>query len=182
MTFENDKKNFLTKQDKSKKGSIDTRVKPLLNIINSSLQYYTTSSCSGRVYFWQGTGKKNEMKWVTVSHELITSAFFNLPPIPGTVWLRFEPFILHVCCHDISSAHTFLNLARTIFKKSALVAMGKKYLVEVRGSEFLEMPFLQEGKLVFSGDLSWLKNWINSQLEQNWEKMKKFEKEIEKES
>ena len=47
MAFETDKKTALTKIDKSKKGQIDEQIKPLCDLINSSVDYYTTSSCSG---------------------------------------------------------------------------------------------------------------------------------------
>ncbi|MBW2966012.1 hypothetical protein KY342_02835, partial [Candidatus Woesearchaeota archaeon] len=49
MQFENQKKTFLKKIDKSKKGGIDKEIIPLVNKINNSRNYYTTSSCSGRI-------------------------------------------------------------------------------------------------------------------------------------
>ena len=76
MTFENDKKTFLMKVDKSKKGEIDDRVISLMKTINALPDFYTTSSCSGRVYLWQGTGKKNETEWIKVSHDLIDDDLF----------------------------------------------------------------------------------------------------------
>ena len=50
MAFDNEKKTYLPKADKSKKGDLDTKIIPLLNKFNSLPDYYTTSSCSGRVY------------------------------------------------------------------------------------------------------------------------------------
>jgi len=49
MTFQKHKKDFLNKKDKSKKGSIDGEIKKLVDKINSLENYYTTSSCSGRI-------------------------------------------------------------------------------------------------------------------------------------
>ena len=40
MPFENEKKMFLAKIDKSKKGSLDERIIPLFNIINQHPDYY----------------------------------------------------------------------------------------------------------------------------------------------
>ena len=164
MTFDNDKKTFLQKQDKSKKGDIDENVKPLLAIINNHPDYYTTSSCSGRVYFWQGSGKKNEMEWLRVSHDVIDEDFLKIKDVKGLIWLRVEPLIMHICCKDRESANTLLELARQIYKKSAFLSISSKIILEIRGSEFLEMPLYNDGKLLFNGDLLFLKELINDKM------------------
>ncbi|MEK6845980.1 MAG: hypothetical protein AABY26_04420, partial [Nanoarchaeota archaeon] len=107
--FLNNKKTFLAKLDKSKKGEVDEKIIPLLNIINSKEDYYTTSSCSGRVYLWRGSEKKNEMEWLNVSHELIDENFFELKNYDGLIWMRLEDMILHVCCTDLESANKLLE-------------------------------------------------------------------------
>jgi len=178
MPFSNDKKTFLSKLDKSKKGSIDEKIIPLINLINSNENYYTTSSCSGRVYLWRGTGKKNETEWLKVSHELITEEFFTIPRTNDVVWLRVEPLILHVCCIDLKQANFFLELVKTVYKKSSLLSFQNKIVVEVRGSEFVEMPFYQEGKILFNKDLAWMINLINEKLTLMWNKQHKLEKKI----
>ena len=47
--FNKEKRDFLVKNDKSKKKSIDIGVKKLVKRVNSSANYFTTSSCSGRI-------------------------------------------------------------------------------------------------------------------------------------
>lgn len=178
MIFANEKKTFLLKLDKSKKGSIDAKVIPLIETINQKENYYTTSSCSGRVYLWQGTGKKNETEWVRVSHDLIDQSFFNLGKEKGTIWLRLEPFILHLACRDLSSASQLLEKARRFYKKSCILSASNKIILEIRGSEFVEMPLYVDGKLVFSGDLDWLKELINSKLKKIWLGMSNFQETI----
>ncbi|MBW3019386.1 hypothetical protein KY329_04350, partial [Candidatus Woesearchaeota archaeon] len=59
MDFDNDKKNALTKLDKSTKGSIDEPVIPILNLINSMNDYYTTSSCSGRIMIMEPSEERH---------------------------------------------------------------------------------------------------------------------------
>ena len=49
MVFEQQKKTVLSKLDKSKKGSIDKGILKLVNTINKNSNYYTTSTCSGRI-------------------------------------------------------------------------------------------------------------------------------------
>jgi len=71
MSFRKYKKDFLTKKDKSKKGSVDKNVKKLVNLINSKNDYYTTSSCSGRVVLIKKPGKKQDSEWLFVKHDKI---------------------------------------------------------------------------------------------------------------
>ncbi len=184
MTFANQKKTYLAKLDQSRKGSIDTKVIPLLESINRLDNYYTTSSCSGRVCLWSGSGRKNETNWLKVSHDSVTEDFFRLEMEKerehSLVWLRFEPFILHVACKDLNSANRLLEKAKSIYKKSCLLSVSNKIIVEVRGSEFIEMPWCQDGKLLFSGDGKWLASLINGKFEIVWKKMEKFNGDMSK--
>ena len=178
MTFTNQKKTYLAKLDKSKKGGIDEKVISLLETINALPDYYTTSSCSGRVYLWKGTGKKSETQWLKVSHDLIEEDFFELIDDKGLVWLRLEAVILHIACKDLKAAHTLLEKARKFYKKSCILSASSKIIVEVRGSEFIEMPLYKDGALLFSGEFSWLQDLLNSKLEKMWNDTEKFRKSI----
>jgi len=178
MTFLNQKKTYLAKSDKSKKGDRDVKIIPLLETINALPEYYTTSSCSGRTYLWKGTGKKSETQWLKVSHDLINADFFDCAEKKELVWLRLESVILHVACKDLEAAHALLEKARRFYKKSCILSASSKIMVEIRGSEFMEMPLYKDGKLLFSGDFSWLKELINSKLEKMWQDMEKFRKNL----
>lgn len=178
MTFPNQKKTFLAKMDKSKKGSIDEKAVLLLKKINENPHYYTTSSCSGRVYLWKGTGKKSETQCLKVSHELIDEEFFSCEEKKEVVWLRLEGFILHVACRDLEAVNILLEKARRFYKKSCLLSASSKFMVEIRGSEFIEMPLYKEGELLFAGDLIWLRNLINQKLEKMWNDTEKFRESV----
>lgn len=190
MTFENEKWTFLTKLDKSKKGGIDDRCRPVIDIINKNESYYTTSSCSGRVYLWQGKGKKNETHWLRVSHDLIDESFFEIKETQGAgggsiIWLRLEGFILHIACKDLHTANKLLQSAKNIYKKSSILTVSNKIVVEIKGSELLEMPFFgcegERGKKpLFSGNIGWLVGYINGRFKDIWEGITKFERELEK--
>lgn len=178
MPFANEKKMYLAKQDKSKKGDIDEKVIPLLKTINATENYYTTSSCSGRVYLWTGTGKKNETEWIKVSHDVIDESFFDFQSPSGLVWLRVEAFILHVACKNLAAANALLEKAHTIYKKSCILSASNKIIVEIRGSELVEMPLYKDGKLVYSGEWNWLVQLVNEKLQKMWEGMEKFRKKM----
>ncbi len=180
MTFLNEKKTFLAKSDKSKKGSIDTRMLPIMVVVNTNSHYYTTSSCSGRVYFWHGGEKKNEMEWVKVSHDLIDVSFLDILERKGVVWLRFESSILHIACDSLDAANGLLDLVKPLYKKSSILTARNKIIVEIRGGELIEMPFYQDGKLVFCGDREWLVKLINQKMEKNWKRLEEFGKIMRK--
>ena len=73
MGFELDKKNSLGKVDKSKKGGVDKDIKKLIKLINNSDNYYTSSSCSGRIVLIERdkSGRKELCKWLLVSHDKV---------------------------------------------------------------------------------------------------------------
>ena len=59
--------------DKSKKGEIDKPILNLINKINKSKNYYTTSSCSGRIVLLaKKLGEKQGAKWLFCSHERVS--------------------------------------------------------------------------------------------------------------
>lgn len=176
----NEKKTFLAKSDKSKKGSIDTRMLPVMGVVNASAHYYTTSSCSGRVYFWQGSGKKNETEWIKISHDLIDASFLEIPARKGAVWLRFESSILHIACDSLEAANLLLDAVKGLYKKSSILTARNKIIVEIRGGELIEMPFYQDGKLVFCGDREWLVELINQKMEKNWKRLEELRNMIGK--
>ncbi|MCK4670427.1 MAG: hypothetical protein KAT43_04445 [Nanoarchaeota archaeon] len=151
FSFLHSKKVFLSKLDKSKKGSIDKKIKGLCGKINKLKNYYTTSSCSGRIVIIKTGKKKNEYKWLYISHIKITRKAYDKiektynkiwkdKKLLKTCWIRFEPAIMHVSCDSIDDAQKLLDLARnTGFKLSGIIS-AKKNVVEIRASERLDIP------------------------------------------
>lgn len=182
INFANNKKTFLAKIDKSKKGDIDKRAIPLITTINQLPNYYTTSSCSGRVYLWTGSGKKNETIWINMSHDLIDESFLTpSKPHNGLIWLRFEPFIMHICCQDLESANSLLQEVHKLYKKSSILSISNKIIIEIRSSELIEMPLLDNNEPLFPTEkYPLLINMINTKMDLMWEKMEKLRIMIEK--
>lgn len=70
MLFDKQKKDTLSKQHKSIKKTVDPRIRKLVGLINGKENYYTTSSCSGRVVLLEKSmHDKQEAKWLYVTHE-----------------------------------------------------------------------------------------------------------------
>jgi tRNA G37 N-methylase Trm5/tRNA(Phe) wybutosine-synthesizing methylase Tyw3 len=167
--FENSKNQCLGKRDKSSAGRIDPRAVNICSIINAYPMFYTTSSCAGRCYLYQGQGIKatTTFRRYRVSHDKVTDAttYFDLSNLQDeetapdndqdittastgpndtddqTIWLRYESFILHVACRSMEAAGALMAAARPSFKNVGLTAWKDgKFLVLIMGDESLEMP------------------------------------------
>ncbi len=181
MNFEKEKKDCLNKIDKSKKGSIDKKIKELVDLINSLKDYYTTSSCSGRILLIKRpkSGKKCDVDFLFESHnkvsfEEVKSYLKNIPK--QDLWFRQESMILHVVCRTIENAQKILDLSNRIgFKHSGIITTRKKIVVEIIGSEQFDTIIAKHGK-VFVGDeyLRLLVDEADKKLEINNRKIKRF--------
>ena len=200
--FVNAKAQALTKGDKSSAGRIDPRAVSVCGAVNASDWLFTTSSCSGRCYLWRGEGVKATASFTRgrVSHDRVDASYFLDDDVreeragyvaaplgaaapgtnPGALWLRFEPFILHVRCHDAAAAAALMRAARTVFKNVGLQSAdfaADGVCVAVVGDEGLDMPLRDEsGAPLFTpGHADWLARTINEKHDRNWAKMARFE-------
>ena len=137
MTFEEDKKRTLAKTDKSKKGGIDEKILPLCDLINGSGNYYTTSSCSGRIVLRKvpSSGKKCETEWLFTTHDIadvseVKQALSRLPD--EQVWFGFEAVILHIICADIDAASELVKVMRDAGLKRTGIISTERIVVEVQ--------------------------------------------------
>jgi tRNA wybutosine-synthesizing protein 3 len=152
MDFDSEKKTALSRKDYSKKGSIDEPIKPLVEFINSLPNYYTTSSCSGRILIIERSTKKVESKWLFVSHEIIKvdellKSICNVCNKP--TWFRVEPFIIHICCRDMESASILLDtFSKAGVKRAGLIAFKKRIIIEAFGNERMDTLMSRNGKVL----------------------------------
>ena len=181
MNFEKEKKGCLNKIDKSKKGSIDKKIKNLVELINSLKDYYTTSSCSGRILLIKRpkSGKKCDVRFLFESHnkvsfEEIKACLKNIPE--QDLWFRQESMILHVVCRTIENAQKILDISSMAgFKHSGIITTRKKIVIEIIGSEQFDTIISKQGKVFVSDEyLGLLVNEANKKLEKNSRKIKKF--------
>jgi len=151
----------LYKPDRSRKGDVDELIIPLIEYINSLEDYYTTSSCSGRIYLLTEAEAKPDVKWIYVSHETVEPSIIlknlsedNLKDIPEkTIWLRQEGLILHVACKSLDAANIILKAARDSgLRRSGIIADSKSIIVEICSTEKIDVPVAYNGKLLVSMD------------------------------
>jgi len=223
------KKDALSRKDKSFIGNIDGKIKNLCEKINSLEDYFTTSSCSGRIVLMLDEDKKASGLFLKVWHEKINFEELkkelerislhqhpDRPPLKCAHFVRNinsdssnkknfdscpiikpfdkiskkdnnlnikfkqEPVIVHAACRNFDDAKIFLAKAqRAGFKRSGIIASGKKFVVECISTEKLEFPIISDGELLV-GDkfLKIIAEKSNENLEKGWKKIGKLEKSL----
>ena len=170
--FEKLKEDVLGKEDKSKIGSVDKDILELVEKINASEDYFTTSSCSGRIVLQTGE-KKTEIEWIKVSHDEINLDWIKVNLPSSLMWFRMEPMILHVACRNLEKAQELLDKAQPIFKKSFIQTTKNKIVVEIKGSEYVEAPVANGKWLVDDEYLQILIEEANKKLKRTRENTKR---------
>ena len=184
--FSKEKADFLKKKDKSKKGHVDRDIINLLNAINSKKDYYTTSSCSGRIVLLEKLSKKkSDSKWLLNKHNKINfnEIIKNLKKskIKHEIWFKQEPLILHVRCRYLDAAKKLLDASRKIFKRAGIISLSdKKIIIEIIGSERIDAIIAYKN---FIADEKYSKNLIryaNKNFDENKRKSERFLNVIKK--
>ena len=118
-----------------------------------------------------------------MNHELLEDAesYFNLDTLPASnvngnelVWLRMEPFILHVCCKALKDAQNLLAAGRAAgFKNVGIQGVKNgKVMVAIWGDEGLDIPVTMVD--MNGGNAAALSVHINAKMQRNWEKIGKL--------
>ncbi len=176
----------LFQPDKSKKGKVDELVKPLIKLINSNENYFTTSSCSGRIMVIKPSEVKQDVEWLFFSHEeviakdLIKKIQSFASKSKEELWFKLEGFILHVACRDIESAQKLLNIAKDSgLKRSGIISTASKVMVEIISSELLETPISKNFQLMVEDNyLEFIIDEANAKLKRTHNRIKKLEDKI----
>lgn len=172
MSFEHEKMQCLAKADRSRRQEIDSGIKDVVDFINSLEDYYTTSSCSGRIVLIERpeSGKKQDSRWAFVSHEPVVSDALAGKICGRNLWFKQEGAILHACCRTPESAEKLLNVFRDAgFKRAGAISLSGRIIVELISTEIIEAPLTgaDGSKLAGDGYISSLAAAANRNMEQN---------------
>lgn len=179
MNFDNKKKQVMLKLDKSKKGHIDEQIVSLIKNINEHPDYYSTSSCAGRIMLIRPGNKKNDANWIFSSHDIITINDLKpyLDKLPKeTVWLRMEPPIIHIVARNMDSADSLLKIANNAgFRRSCILSLKKRVIIEIMIPEKMDVPISENTTLIVTEDyLKILIGHANLRLKKTRKKIKKI--------
>ncbi|NJE54096.1 hypothetical protein [Thermococcus sp. 21S9] len=189
-------KNFEEQKAKAMEGlskalaedKVDEDIITLLEKINALENYFTTSSCSGRISVMEMPhfGDKVNSVWlgkwhreVTVEEVLEAVGRHSI----GQLWFLVRSPILHVGARTLDDAVRLLNLAIGLgFKYSNIKSVShRKLLVEIRSTERMDVPLGADGELWVSEDyIERIVAIANDQLRRFKGKLKRLEEEVGK--
>lgn len=177
------KKKQLSREDRSSIGSWDKKIKGLCNKINKKKNYYTTSSCAGRVVLLKYSDVKQEDAFLFRTHNKISfdeiknvlekiSKNYN-----GLVEFQQSCCILHIACLTLNDARIILNKAKEAGWQRSGIIGGKRNMVELHSTESMSFPIMNNGKILVNQDfLKLVVEIANSKLERTWNKINRLKK------
>ncbi|XP_007947817.1 tRNA wybutosine-synthesizing protein 3 homolog [Orycteropus afer afer] len=182
--FRKRKAQCLGKADLSRKGSVDDGVVELVQLLNSQDQFFTTSSCAGRILLLDGgingfAVQKQNCCWLLVTHKpcIKEDVIVALKKASGDAVLKFEPFVLHVQCQQLQDAQFLHSAAIECGFRNSGITVGKrgKTMLAVRSTHSLEVPLSHKGKLMVTEEyIDFLLNIANHKMEENSKRIERF--------
>ncbi|KAG0742698.1 hypothetical protein G6F57_010524 [Rhizopus arrhizus] len=156
------------KRDKSPKGFIDAPILDLMHVINQHQDYYTTSSCSGRVAIYCPSMQDDKTTtkggiWLYVSHDPISvpsedqeawivQLLFSGRPVvfdfkrpvdllsKQLIYFKFEPLILHIEASSQATAMHLLNIANGVGYQNSGITPSRRHMLAIRSTLKIDTP------------------------------------------
>ena len=184
--FESQKGDAMSKfNDAVNSDQADKGILPLLEFVNSLEDFYSTSSCSGRIVLLHDMGRKPENSWLGKWHrevdvDEVLGAMKN-PPAGGTVLFKYESAILHLAARELNGAKKLLVITREAgYKRGGIQGLNKdRHLVEVCDTGSIDVPVIDDGRvLVEDSYISYLVALANKKFRKGAEKLERLEKNL----
>jgi len=197
------KKQQFMKEDPSYIGGIDKDIKKLVDKINSSDDYYTTSSCSGRIMLIKEKEQKEPGLFVWVKHDKVdfeeikseiekasknknsekVNSFSDSPKPQSLqgfrddlIYFKQEACLVVVACRTLENAQALLDKAQFAgWKNSGIIATKKRIILQLISTERMDIPVINKGKILIDDEaLKIVIAEANSKLGRTREKISKF--------
>ncbi len=175
----------VTLNEAIEKNLADERMVSLCSFVASTENFFTSSGCAGRILLIElpkGESKRDasfHRRWHRrISLSEVKEALQE--KTNGEVWLKMEPFILHIGCSTIEdSRKTLAVMSKAGVKRGGIiVAKEGKFLVELQGTQEMSVPVKHNDRVLVQDDyLQWLVEKANEKLEKNYKMLERFEKE-----
>jgi tRNA wybutosine-synthesizing protein 3 len=184
--FNEGKKIALLKLDEAKAlEKVDYGIITILNLINKSEKYYTSSSCFGRIVLLEipNIGDKQNAKFLGKWHEeidyddLIKS---SKKAKNGQLWLLSQSPVIHIISKTPKDADRLLKTAISCgFKHSGMKSFGKKNVIEICSTERLDAPIGKDSEIYCNENhLRLLIDISNEIINKSTLKLKKLEERL----
>jgi tRNA wybutosine-synthesizing protein 3 len=180
--------------DRLCEGEVDKEILPLIEIINSMPDYFTTSSCAGRIVVLQlpKLGDKENAEFLGKWHHQVNLEDINaaLSKAQGenNLFLITQSPIVHVRCKTLDSAISLRNkavesgLKYSTLKSITLNSKSEpvKIVVEILSSENIHIP-ISKGKKLYPDEeyLRFMVENANYALNRAQEKLERFKNNLD---
>src|SRR3989344_9321387 len=179
FNFAHSKKIALEKKnDKSSIGFWDKEISGLCEKINKKKDYYTTSSCSGRIVLIKGKEKKEKGLFLFRTHNKINfkqlkKELENLKNTKELIYFKQEPCLVVIACNSSEKQQEILNKARNAgWKKSGIITIINKRIVELMSTEKISFPIMNKGEILVNDNfLKLIIKESNRKLKKTWDKI-----------
>jgi len=170
-----------------KSGEVDEKALPVIEKLNGVEEFFTTSSCSGRIVILEvpSIGKKVDARFLgkwdrEVTVDDITDAIENAKK--GEIWMLAQPPIFHVSVANMKKASELLGIAKQSgFKDSGIKHVGKRIVIEIKSTEEMDVPIGMDGKMMCGNEyLSLIVSVANEIMEKAEKKLEGLEENIDK--
>ncbi|MEM4257094.1 MAG: hypothetical protein QXD98_01915 [Candidatus Diapherotrites archaeon] len=170
-----------------RQGKVDPQIVSLCEFVKSTKNYFTSSSCSGRILLIEKLGVRKidnffHRKW---HREISKSELLEALDVQtfGELWFRVDPFILHLGCVDLESAVIALNAMKKagVKRGGIIVAEPEKFLIEFQGTNVMSFP-IKVNEVLLANDLL-IDNLVlkaNALLVENYRRLARLEFEFRK--
>lgn len=166
---------------------VDEDIKDILELINSSENYFTSSSCSGRITLIElpNLGDKKKAKFLGKWHRKVAyseiQSSINLAK-EGMIWLLAQSPILHISAKSNILADNMIKIAISSgFKNSGIKSISGNIVIEICSTERLDAPIGRDGNLFCNKKhLNFLVDVSNNIIERSNKKLIFFKKNLGK--
>jgi tRNA wybutosine-synthesizing protein 3 len=152
--FIQNKKIALKKLELAKKENlVDEGIIPILDLLNQSNDYFTSSSCCGRTLVLEIPliGDKKNAKFLGKWHRKIDESEIAdsiKNSKKGQLWLLSQSPIIHITARSQDAADKLVKTAVACgFKNSNFKSIDKKIMIEICSTERLDSPIGLNGEL-----------------------------------
>ncbi len=160
---------------------VDMSLMPLLDLINNKKEFFTTSSCAGRIMVLElpELGDKLNARVLGKWHHIITEEVLRQAlskASKGMIWLYAQSPILHLAAASFEDANGLVKQAIAAgFKNSGMKTQGKQLFIEINSTERLDAPLgLNNCIYVTDEYISLIVTIANDIMEKSNEKLQRF--------
>ena len=168
-----------------KQGKMDSQMVKLCEFTAETKNFFTSSCCSGRIVLLEKRGNRKidtffHRKWHRkIKIEELLEGFKE--STKGELWLKVDPFILHLGCVDLEHAKKVLEAMKKagVKRGGIIVAEPGKFLIEFQGTESMSIPLREKKKKLAGEDyIRALLPRANKLLKRNYARLEKLETEL----